>query len=83
MSLDILTLFPQFAFVFRTLSYNLYYRVRGIYFIIGSSSSSSGSSYSGSNFLGINSTNICMPILVNYGKQTEACTDTYCQVDLV
>ena len=67
LSLDILTLFPQFAFVFRALSYNLYYRSGAwicIYFIIGSSSSS-GSSYSGSNFLGINSTNICMPILVN------------------
>ena len=67
LSLDIPTLFPQFAFVFTALSYNLYYRSGAwicIYFIIGSSSSS-GSSYSGSNFLGINSTNICMTILVN------------------
>ena len=46
-----------------------------IYLIIGSSSSGS-SNNSSSNFVGINNTNICMSVLLNYGKQTEACTHT-------
>ena len=67
LSLHIPILSPQFVFVFTTLDYNLYYQsgVRlCIYFIMGSSSSSSSNS-SRSNFFGINSTNICMSILVN------------------
>ena len=48
-----------------------------IYLIIGSSSSGS-SNNSSSNFVGINNTNICMSVLLNYGKQTEACTHTGC-----
>ena len=49
-----------------------------IYLIIGSSSSSGSSNDSSSNFVGINNTNICMSVLLNYGKQTEACTHTGC-----
>ena len=58
---------PEFAFTF---------------LIIGSSTSSSGSTNSSSsNFFGTNNTIICMPILINQGKQTEACTHTGCYVD--
>ena len=62
LSLHILTLSPEFVFVFMALAYNLYYRSETwicIYLIIGSSSSGS------SNFFVINNANICMPILVN------------------
>ena len=67
LSLHIPTLSSQFVFVFTALAYDLYYQSGAwicIYLIIGSSSSS-GSSNSSSNFVGINSTNICMTILVN------------------
>ena len=76
LSLHIPTLSPQFIFVFTALAYDLYYRSGAwicIYFIIGSSSGRSNSS--SSNFFGKNkSTNICVPILVNYEKQNEAFT---------
>ena len=48
-----------------------------IYLIIGSSSSGS-SNNSSSNFVGINNTNICMSVLLNYGKRTEARAHTGC-----
>ena len=54
---------PQFVFVFTVLAYDLYYRSGTwicIYLIIGSNSS--GTCNSSSNFFGIDSTNICMPI---------------------
>ena len=64
---------------------HLYYRSGAwicIYLIIGSSNSV-GSYSRSSNFFGTNNTNICMPILVNWGKHTEAYTHTGCFVDLV
>ena len=64
----------------KALAYDLYYRSGAwicIYLIIGSSSSGSSNS-SSSNLFGINNTNICMPILINQGKQTEACAQTGC-----
>ena len=79
-SLHIPTLSPRFVFVFAALEYDLYYRSGAwicSYLIIGSSNSSS------SSFFGIDNTNIFMPVLVIYGKQTEACTHTGCKVDLV
>ena len=81
--LHIATLSTQFVFVFTALAYDLNYQSGAwicIYLIIGSSSSSSGScnSSSSSNFFGIDNTNICMPILVDQGKQTEVCTHTSC-----
>ena len=57
---------PQFVFVFAALAYDLYYRSGTwicIYLIIGSNSS--GTCNSSSNFFGIDSTNICMPISGN------------------
>ena len=80
LSLHIPTLSPQFVFVFTVLTYDLYYRSGAwicIYIIIGSSSSGSRNSIS-SDFFGTSNTNICMLILVNQGKQTEACTHTGC-----
>ena len=76
LSLHIPTLSPQFIFVFTALAYDLYYRSGAwicIYLIIGSSSGRSNSS-SGNFFGKNNSTNICVPILVNYEKQNEAFT---------
>ena len=67
LSLNILTLSPQFVFVFAALAHDLYYRSVTwicIYLIIGSNSSGSSNSCS-SDFFGTNSTNICMPILVH------------------
>ena len=72
--------FPQFVLVFTALNYDLHYRSGAwfcIYLIIGSSSSGSCNS-SSINFFGIDNTIICMPILVNQGKQTEVSTQTGC-----
>ena len=66
LSLHIPTLSPWFEFVFTVQAWNLYYRSRTlvfIYLIIVSSSSGSRNS-SSSNLFEINTTNICIPILV-------------------
>ena len=67
LSLHIPTLSSQFIFVFTALAYDLYYRSGAwicIYLIIDSGSGRSN--ISSSNFFGKNnSTDICVPILVN------------------
>ena len=49
---------------------------------IGSGSSSGSFNSSSNNFFEIDNTNICMPTLVNQGKQTEVCTHTGYLVDV-
>ena len=73
---------PEFC-IYRACLLNLCLYLRrwptiDIYLLIGSSSSGSFNSSSSSNFFGIDNTNICMPILVDQGKQTEVCTHTSC-----
>ena len=68
-----LTLTSQFVFVFRALAYHFYYQSMVwtcIYMITDRSSIGSSCHSSSSNFFVIDKTNINMPILVNYGKQT-------------
>ena len=52
---------PEFVLAFTALAYDLYY-LSGAWI---RSSSSGGCNSSGSNFFGIDNTNICMPTLVN------------------